>query len=501
VAADNPAFSSIGGVLFNSNQTVLVQYPPRNTATAYAIPGTVVAIGDNAFAQCRNLTRVLVPGSVNSIGAGAFSGCSSLVSMTILSGLTNLGASTFADSGLTSVSLPSSVTSIGEGAFSDCGSLTAITVDPANPAFSSTGGVLFDNSQATLIRYPSAAAGSSYTVPGSVVSIGDNAFNGAANLAEVMIPASVTNIGYAAFARGASLAAISVDANNPAYSSLGGVLFDKNQTTLIQYPPTASGTSYAIPASVTSIGDWAFSGCNLAQVTLPNGVTNLGNCAFCGSDLYSATIGNGVTTIGSNAFHYCAMLTNVTIGSSVTGIGDGAFSFSGLTHLTIPDSVTTIGVAAFLDCPTLVWPVTLGKGVAYLGGNAFGGTGSRFYFEGNAPAADPNAFAGDYAAICYLPGTTGWSDNFDGLPAIEILPYPTIMRGGSSIFGAKPEGFGLTIMWATNLPVVVEATTSLADPLWTPLTTNTTIFSQGTFNFLDTQSTNYPARFYRVTAQ
>ena len=78
-----------------------------------------------------------------------------------------------------------------------------------------------------------------------------------------------------------SLTAITVDALNSAYSSVDGVLFNKSQTTLIQYPAGKAGTSYTIPNSVTSIGDSAFSGCtSLTSVTIATSVTSIGDEAF-----------------------------------------------------------------------------------------------------------------------------------------------------------------------------------------------------------------------------
>src|SRR5271157_1971873 len=94
----------------------------------------------------------------------------------------------------------------------------------------------------------------SLTIPGSVTSIEENAFGESFNLISVTIPSSVTNIGELAF--GAPLTAIIVDAQNSFYSSTNGVLFDKSQTTLVEYPGGLAG-SYTIPGSVTSIEDWA----------------------------------------------------------------------------------------------------------------------------------------------------------------------------------------------------------------------------------------------------
>ncbi len=87
-------------------------------------------------------------------------------------------------------------------------------------------------------------------------------------------------------------------------------------------------------------------------ITIPNSVTSIGDFAFTGCvNLTSITIPNSVTSIGWYAFYGCSSLTSITIPDSVTSIGDEAFKdCSSLTSITIPDSVTFIGNAAFDGC-------------------------------------------------------------------------------------------------------------------------------------------------------
>jgi hypothetical protein len=276
----------------------------------------VTTIGDGAFYNCRDLTSVTIGNSVTTIGTDAFSGCS----------------------GLTSVTIGNSVTTIGDDAFYYCSGLTSVTI------------------------------------PNSVTSIGDYAFYYCSGLTSVTIGNSVTSIRSSAFYGCSGLTSITVDGSNTAYSSNNGVLFNKNQTTLIRCPEGKTG-SYTIPNSVDTIGEGAFSYCySLTSVTIPNSVTTIGDYAFyyC-SGLTSVTIPNSVTTIGDDAFYNCSGITSVTIPSSVTSIGFSAFSGCiGLTSVSIPNSVTTIGSSAFYGCIGLT-SVTISNSVTTIGNSAFFG--------------------------------------------------------------------------------------------------------------------------------
>ena len=280
---------------------------------------TVTGIGHAAFVGCRNLTSVTIPDGVTSIGQWAFYGCS----------------------GLTSVTIPDSVTSIGEGAFEDCSILTSIDVSESNPSYQSVGGLLLSKDGKVLCAVLGSLTG--VTIPDSVTSIGEFAFEGCTGLTSVNIPDSVTSIGGYAF-----------------YGCSGL-------------------TSVTIPDSVTSIGSGAFSGCSgLTSVTIPDSVTSIGYQAFSGcSGLTSVTIPDSVTSIGYEAFEVCIALTSVTIPDSVTSIGEEAFSgCSGLTSVTIPDSVTSIEWSAFEGCSESLFDTTTIPGVKLVDGWAVDSTES-----------------------------------------------------------------------------------------------------------------------------
>jgi hypothetical protein len=452
-------YSNNGGAL-----TITDYYGPGGAVTIPTnIDGmTVTSIGYGAFKFSASLTSITIPGSVTSIGDVAFYECSSLASVTIPDSVSSIGnIAFFGCTNMPSVTIPNSVTSIGDSAFADCTSLTAITVDAQNSFYSDLNGVLFDESESLLIQYPSGLGGN-YTVPLSVTNIGEEAFYYCTSLTSATIPASVTSIGEAAFFNCTGL------------------------------------TSVTILGSVTSIGYGTFYFCtNMTNVTIPVSVTNIGQAAFeqC-YGLTRFTIPGSVTTIGDNAFADCTSLTSVTIPGSVTSIGEQAFYNSGLTNVTIPDSVTSIGEEAFAQ--TELASVTIPGSVTSIGDYAFAfcSSLSSVFFTGNAPGADSSVFVNDNnPTVYYLPGTSGWSSTFSGRPAVLWLPQ---MQNVGVGLGVGANGFEFNIFWADGLTVVVEACTNLANPVWQPLQTNT--LTNGMFYFSDPQWTNYPDRYYRISA-
>ncbi len=245
--------------------------------------------------------------------------------------LTSIPAYTFKDcSKLSGITFPDTVTSIGSIAFFGCKSLTSVTIPES---VTSIGSQAFD----------SCTSLSSVTIPDSVTSIEHNAFRCCESLTSVTIPESVTSIGSQAFSYCTSLRMITVDSNNTNYSSIDGVLFNKDATALIKYPAGKKSATYTIPDTVTSIGDDAFCYCkSLSSVTIPNSVTSIGFGAFLGcTSLSSVNIPDSVTSIKGYAFSSCSSLSSVTIPDSVTSIGYYAFNgCSKLTSISFIDTTT-----------------------------------------------------------------------------------------------------------------------------------------------------------------
>jgi hypothetical protein len=350
--------------------------------------------------------------------------------------VTSIGDSAFWGQALTSVTIPNSVTFIGDWAFGLCLSLTNVTI------------------------------------PNSVTSIGHQAFLFCGRLTSVSLGSGVTSIGYEPFGDCTNLTSITIDALNPAYSSVEGVLFNKTQTTLVQYLPGLAAASYTIPNGVTSVEDRAFEFCqSLTNITIPSSVIFIGNGAFsdCGS-LRSITIPDGVTMIGDGTFEGCTSLTNLTIPNRVTSIGDYAFDYcTSLTSVTIGSGVTSIGDWAFLDCTSL----------------------TALHFAGNAPSlGGPDVFQRDTkATVYYLPGTTGWGTTLGGLPTAlwqwqpgapeaSTLSASSITTNSATLNGTvNPDGYptsawfqwGTTTSYGNLTPVAALGSGTTALPLFAPL--------------------------------
>jgi len=229
----------------------------------------------------------------------------------------------------------------------------------------------------------------------TVTAIGGRAFLNCSKITSISIPGTVTSIGSDVFDNCTSLTSFNVDSNNPNYSTINGVLFNKNQTSLILYPNAITNPGFAIPgtvttiedgaffnntyltfvwipSSITSIGFGAFSGCsNLTSITIPNSVKSIGNSAFSSCyGLTSITIPPSVISIGDYAFDDCSSLTFITIPSSMTTIGNYVFHFSGLDSITIPNTITSIGIGAFEGC-SLLRSITIPGSVTSIGNYAF----------------------------------------------------------------------------------------------------------------------------------
>lgn len=327
-----------------------------------------------------------------------------------------IGSDAFTTVEITSLKIPKGVASIDSGAFWECRALMSIDIEEGNPNYISSDGIVFSMDGATLFHYPAAKAGTSYTVPENVTSIGRCAFDHNMNLksivlsdavteigesafwrcqslCDIAIPKSVTALGEGAFVNCSSLKEIAVDTGNSLFKTVDGVLFNAEGTTLLQCPAGKAG-SYTVPDPVTAIGPQSFRGC---------------------TQLTAVTLSDSVTEMGSAAFAYCEGLIDVSLGG-VKKIGGMAFQACfALTGMNIPASVTKIEGMAFDSCENL----------------------KALYFMGDPPAIADNSFqntAADLSIYYHHGAKDGWI-GFSGYNAAPFCVVSFDSAGG----GAVPE--------------------------------------------------------------
>ena len=439
VAASNAMYGSMAGVLYNKDQTTLVQCPAGKVG-GFSVDSSVTTIGELAFSGCWRLSDIEMPEGVLRIELRAFVGCD----------------------GLTNAAIPGSVTQIVGRAYTGCGRLMEIAVDETNAIYRSIDGMLFDKAGHTLLQYP----GGRYEtceIPNGTTDIGEAAFAFSSNLTQVVIAASVTNIGDYAFDRCLSLTnAVIGDGVRHIGDCAFGLCWHM--------------TDVAFGTGVRSIGLGTFSGCiKLENLVIPDGVTDLGFWAF--SSCYALTnlaLPDSVTNIGAYAFQHCGLM-QVEIGSGLVRMESALFQgCTNLTRITIPSNISAMVSSVFAECIKL----------------------ESVYFCGKPPMVDEeDVFYDSTPTVYYLPGVSGWPpvpDLWAGRPTALWLPE-AVDDGSLGVQGGQ---FGFNVDWAKGKTVVVEGCTNLADPVWVPIQTN--MLAEGQAYFGDSGWTNHVGRFYRL---
>lgn len=386
VAADNPNYCDVNGVLFNKAQTILMQYPIAVTATEYSIPEGVVTIAAQAFIDCKNLTSVSFPNSLKNIETQAFGYCD----------------------GLTSVNIGNNVEQIYPTAFGGCKGLLAFNVADDNPHYRSVDSVLFNNDTTILLQFPCGKKWE-YIIPSSVTDINSDAFEFCSGLTHVVISANVTTIGRAAFYECTGLRAItclavapptaedyafySVDKSIPLYVPEQSIAAYQSANQWSEFTNIQSASDEPVVNPGGTCGDnlkWEYAN-HVLTISGTGAMTNYAaynDVPWKDFDLLiqRVVVSEGVTNIRCNVFLYCDSLTafDVAKNNSKYCSEDGVLFNKAKTKLiqyprgkankayVIPGGVTDIADEAFVVCYNLD-SIVISQKVSFIGEESFRG--------------------------------------------------------------------------------------------------------------------------------
>lgn len=360
VDENNQYFTAKDDVIYNKDMTTLILYAPKKEDTSFSVHATVKTIDAYAF-QYSGLKAVTLPDGLEKIGYGAFIS-SSIESIKIPASVTNLGTLVFSKcksltsvvfedsitikeipdsafssaSSLTSIEIPESVETIGSAAFSYCTSLKNVSISDkitrvGNDAFNNTAilkSMLYSNGVKYLDGW---AVDLKYGVENIVIKEGtkgleDGFFNFDSVIKTISLPASLQYVGEQSFLSSENIVSVTVADNNNYYSSLDGILYNKEKTELIYYPKGKTDESFTAPKTVKVIYDCAFYQSSVKNVVLPEGLEKIGNSAFWSNKaIESINFPSTLLDVGDNAFEYCSVLDGIALPDGITHIGVSAF--------------------------------------------------------------------------------------------------------------------------------------------------------------------------------
>ncbi|MDR1642998.1 MAG: leucine-rich repeat protein [Clostridiales bacterium] len=363
---------------------------------------TISAIGNGAFWGCEELVYISLPDTVTEIGNNAFNLCTSLENITLSANLEIVGEKFISGTKILSITIPKSVTSFSDlGAFKDASNLVHVTFEQGTINIPSY--VLYQARSVKSISIPESVASiddhafnycialDNVELPDSIIEIKNLAFYGCESLKNIKLPAKVEKLG-GNIIQGTSISSITIPktvttVNSYAFSGTDYLIQATFEDGIVKIPANAlsnakSLTSVTIPSSVKEIGNSAFDGClSLENLILPPNVEKLGNSLIRGTKVSSitlprsvtettmsggngplsgaeyltkATFEDGIKAIPNYALYGAKSLTEVIIPNSVTIIGDNAFrGCIALKSISLPDTILEIGYSAFEGCESL----------------------------------------------------------------------------------------------------------------------------------------------------
>ena len=344
---------------------------------------SVIDIAENAFENCRSLESLMT--NANHIGEHAFENCVSLMDVQYdMSSLSWIGEAAFKNCiSLESISIPSNC-GIGSQAFAGCASLEKFDVvsNSEYNTYSTLDGVLIAGGQ-RIAAYPAGKKDPHYSVPESITSIGNGAFEGSQYLTGITLHENITDLGVMAFRDCKALKQVSMPAslNHVPFGTFSGCRSLENVTMPDSYvyigpssfEECSSLTDVKLPSELKVLGESAFADCSkIEAIDLPAQINEIRSNTFknCES-LHTLTLSSDIDTIRSGALQGCKALKQIELPEALKSLDDRAFKgCESLEKVIIPDGVTAVGINTFEDCSSLK-EVTVGNGVRVIGQWAF----------------------------------------------------------------------------------------------------------------------------------
>lgn len=390
VDANNTVYKSVGDDILTKDGTMFVAHPRYNTTTTLNIPETVTKIGPYAFYGCEKITSPInLSDKVKHVCTWAFSSCKNVpevhtggaveieefafawlsrgVKLTLAPALRIIGANAFESFGGSTYKtidstlvIPATVQYIGPEAFTSYsfpklklseGIETVDTMAFSGMAYLTQLSLPSTLKRVNMLGFRVASRLTAINLPAALTYIGDGAFIGANKVPDVTIGKNVTYVGKRAFAQCTALNDINVDAANPNFASLNGVLYNKDLTVLKTYPSGRKDTTFTVPLSVNTLEGGAFAANTyLRTVELHSGITTLGVGVWqqCSGLTRMNFPVNGPSELPEATFLQCTRLSSITLPKTIKSIGAQCFQLcTNLTAITIPSRVESIGENAF----------------------------------------------------------------------------------------------------------------------------------------------------------
>lgn len=397
------------------NYTVVSVAPNafRNSKlTSVTLPEGIKTIGKSAFRGAQ-LTSFEMPSTVEQIDEASFCMASKLMNITLSPKLKVIPKDAFSYSGLRTVDLPDGITEIGEMAFSSCSDLQKVSL-PASLTTIKEQAFWCDEALREVVIPVGSKLKSVGTIafqwcnslkgiqlPDTLEIIEDKAFNNCTALKSIGLTknnqlkslgesafqsTAITSFHYSAFLNKVgrcplggcnALTEITVAKDNPMFKSVDGVLFNKDGTSLLQFPANKKVSTYTTPSGVKKISVYAFQGTSpkLREVTIGEGVENIESFAFQQSKVESISISDSVTSIERLSFYKCPNLETLKLPSGLnTMVTYLIWDCESLSSLQIPASVQSIEESAVAKCPGLSSVEMLATQMNSMAKGAFSGT-------------------------------------------------------------------------------------------------------------------------------